>query len=130
MSGLVSGITGAAPIWNDIMSNLLKNKSPQPMTRPTDIIQKQVCSDTGFIPTSGNTCSTKLEYFIKGNEKNSGSVETKDAWVDKTTQDLPQKGQTENLELKNVTVYTDPTGDQYCITCPHPTPTPTQTPTR
>jgi hypothetical protein len=32
------------------------------------------------------------------------------------------------LELKNQTVYTDPTGDIYCISCPHPTPTPSPTP--
>jgi membrane peptidoglycan carboxypeptidase len=129
MSGLVSGITGAAPIWNDVMSNLLKNKPQQPLTRPTDIIQKQVCSDTGLFPTAGGACSTKLEYFIKGEERNSGSVETKDTWIDKTTQDLPKKGQTDNLDLKSETVYTDPTGDRYCLSCPHPTPTPTPTPT-
>jgi 1A family penicillin-binding protein len=131
MSGLVSGITGAAPIWNDIMSSLLKDKSQQPLTRPTDILQKQVCSDTGLFPTAGTgnaACSTKLEYFIKGEEKNSGSVETKDTWIDKTTQDLPKKGQTDNLDLKSETVYTDPTGDRYCLSCPHPTPTPTPTP--
>jgi len=134
MSGLVSGITGAAPIWNDIMSTLLKDKPQEPLTRPTDIVQKTVCSDTGLFPTSAAgaggaaTCPTKLEYFIKGDEKNSGLVETKDVWVDKTTQDLPKKGQTDNLELKNNTVYTDPTGDQYCLSCPHPTPTPTPLP--
>jgi len=33
MSGLVSGITGAAPIWNDIMSHLLEKKTPEPMPR-------------------------------------------------------------------------------------------------
>lgn len=132
MSGLVSGITGAAPIWNDIMSQILKGKPQAPLTRPTDIVQKQVCSDTGLFPTAGASggaaCPTRLEYFIKGDEKTSGSVETKDVWIDKTTQDLSKKGQTDNLDLKNETVYTDPTGDQYCLSCPHPTPTPTPTP--
>jgi 1A family penicillin-binding protein len=129
MSGLVSGITGAAPIWNDIMSGLLKGKQQEPLTRPSDIIQKNVCSDTGLIPGAGNNCPTRLEYFIKGQEKNSGTVEIKDTWVDKNTQDLPPKGQTDNLELKSETIYTDPTGDSYCMSCPHPTPTPTPTPT-
>ncbi len=129
MSGLASGITGAAPIWNDIMSTLLKSKPQEPLTRPADIEQIRVCSDTGFIARDGSTCPTRLEYFIKGDEKDSGKVETKDVWIDKTTQDLPKKGQTDNLDLKNETVYTDPTGDQYCLTCPHPSPTPTPTPT-
>ena len=53
MSGLVSGITGAAPIWNDIMSHLLKGKTPEPMSRPPGIVQKAFCSDTGLIPAAG-----------------------------------------------------------------------------
>ena len=129
MSGLVSGITGAAPIWNDIMTGLLKDKPQEPMTRPTNVIQKQVCSDTGLFPQAGiSTCPTRLEYFIKGTENSKQGISSNKVWVDKTTQDLPKKGQTDNLELKDETVFTDATGDQYCITCPHPTPTPTPGP--
>src|SRR5665811_2529445 len=43
MSGLVSGITGAAPIWNDIMSHVLKDKTPEPILQPPSVIQKNVC---------------------------------------------------------------------------------------
>lgn len=133
MSGLVSGITGAAPIWNDIMSELLKNKTPEPLLRPADVIQKQVCSDIGFFPsmTPGETtCPTRFEYFIKGTENQVwGKVATENVDVDKTTQDLPAKDQTINLENKSETIYTDPTGDRYCLSCPHPSPTPTPTPT-
>jgi len=127
MSGLVSGITGAAPIWNDIMSYLLKGKTPEAISRPPSVIQKQVCSDTGFFPSmaqGGVSCPTRFEYFIKGTENSSGKLSSEDVVIDKTTQDLPAKGQTDNLETKNVTIYTDPTGDKYCISCPHPTPTP------
>ncbi len=131
MSGLVSGITGAAPIWNDIMSYLLKGKTPEAISRPPSVIQKQVCSDTGFFPSmaqGGVSCPTRFEYFIKGTENSSGKLSTEDVVVDKATQDLPAKGQTDNLETKNATIYTDPTGDKYCISCPHPTPTPTPAP--
>ena len=66
MSGLVSGITGAAPIWNDIMSHLLKGKTPEPMSRPPGIIQKAVCSDTGlYRPCQrSNLCPTRFEYIL------------------------------------------------------------------
>ncbi|HUD09384.1 MAG TPA: transglycosylase domain-containing protein [Patescibacteria group bacterium] len=132
MSGLVSGITGAAPIWNDIMSNILKGRAPQPMSRPPGIIQKAVCSDTGLPTTvAGATCSTRFEYILKGTENTHGQITTGDTQVDKTTQDLPAKGQTDNLETKTETVYTDPTGDRFCMTCPHPSlisPTPTPAP--
>ncbi len=128
MGGLASGITGAAPIWNDIMSGLLKGNDPEPLTRPSDIVQKKVCSDTGLLPGAGDNCPTRLEYFIKGDERNYGKVETTNVWIDNATQDLAKKGQTDNIGLKSETVYTDPTGDEYCLSCPHPTPTPTPIP--
>jgi penicillin-binding protein 1C len=132
MSGLVSGITGAAPIWNDIMSHLLKDKPAEPMLRPADVIQKKVCSDTGLLPSTtsgGNTCPTRFEYYIKGTENQiSGNISTENVNVDKNTQDLAAKNQTDNIENKSETIYTDPTGDRYCLSCPHPSPTPTPTP--
>ncbi len=130
MSGLVSGITGAAPIWNDIMSHLLKDRTPEPLSRPTSIIQKSICSDTGALPPppgSGATCPTRFEYFIRGTEPTMGGPSSQDTWVDKNTQNLPAKGQTDNLESKSEVIYTDPAGDRYCLTCPHPTPSPTPT---
>ncbi|MEK7551364.1 MAG: transglycosylase domain-containing protein [Patescibacteria group bacterium] len=130
MSGVVSGVTGAAPIWNDIMSYLLKGKKPEAVSKPTDVVQKQVCSDTGALPPAegSGSCPTKLEYFIKGSEPKNKQPGTTQVWIDKTTQDLPKKGQTDNLELKDAVVYTDPTGDQYCLSCPHPTPEVSPTP--
>ena len=132
MSGLVSGITGAAPIWNDIMSHLLEGRAPEPISRPPGIIQKSVCSDTGLSTstTSNNaSCPTRFEYILKGTEATKGQITTGDTQVDKTTQDLPRKGQTDNLETKAETVYTDPTGDKFCLTCPHPSLMPSPTPT-
>jgi len=131
MSGLTSGITGAAPIWNDIMSHLLKDRTPEPISRPPGIIQKSICSDTGLLPPppgSGASCPTRFEYFIKGTEPTMGEPSAQDVMVDKNTQNLPAKGQTDNLESKSEVIYTDPTGDRYCLTCPHPTPTPPPAP--
>lgn len=51
---LASGITGAAPIWNKIMTMLLANTKNQPLQIPSDIVQK--------------TCLGKKEFFIRGNE--------------------------------------------------------------
>lgn len=130
MSGLASGITGAAPIWNDIMSHILKGKVPEPLSRPPGIIQKSVCSDTGLLPSATSSpCPTRFEYLLKGTENTHGQITTGDTQVDKTTQDLPAKGQTDNLESKTETVYIDPTGDRFCLTCPHPSLMPSPTPT-
>ena len=51
---LASGITGAAPIWHDIMSNLLSGKSSEKEPVPSGIITK--------------SCFGKIEFFIKGTE--------------------------------------------------------------
>jgi len=111
------------------MSELLKDKPQEALSRPANVIQKQVCSDTGFFPQAGGTCPTRLEYFIKGTERTSGTLALESVLIDKTTQDLAQKGQVDNTEPKEQTIFTDATGDKYCVSCPHPTPTPSPTPT-
>ncbi len=52
---LASGITGAAPIWHRIMTELLKNTQDKPLAIPADITTK---------PCFGG----KTEYFLKGTE--------------------------------------------------------------
>lgn len=125
MSGLVSGITGAAPIWHTLISHLLENKPDEVPQRPNTVIQKYVCSISGSIPQKEGACPTRAEYFIKGIEPNQVDPGTQKTWVDKTTQDLPKPGQTDNLEMKDHYLVTDPTGDKYCVDCPHPSPSPT-----
>lgn len=49
---LTSGITGAAPIWHDIMNNLLANKADVAFQRPDDVIE--------------NLASGKKDLAIKG----------------------------------------------------------------
>ena len=51
---LASGITGAAPIWNRIISSLLLNKPDIKIPLPDDVVE---------IPCNGRT-----EYFLKGTE--------------------------------------------------------------
>ena len=51
---LASGITGAAPIWNRIMNNLISSLPDEKLSQPEDIIQKN--------------CLGRNEYFIRGTE--------------------------------------------------------------
>lgn len=51
---LASGITGAAPIWNKIMKNLLSNKKNETQTIPVSVIQKP--------------CQGRDEFFLRGSE--------------------------------------------------------------
>lgn len=51
---LASGITGAAPIWHNIMANLVSSSSSNNIIVPPNVIQKD--------------CIGRKEYFIKGTE--------------------------------------------------------------
>lgn len=126
MNNLASGITGAAPIWKNIMTFLLTDKPQEPIQRPINIVQKRICSTSGLLPpTDGNSiCPTRFEYFIKGTEPKMTDRGIQKAWIDKTTNDLASPKQTENVEERDVALVKDPTGDSYCLTCPHPEPSP------
>lgn len=131
MGGLVSGITGAAPIWNRIMANLLKDKKPEWPKQPDDIVGANVCATSGLLPPpegTPNRCPTRFEYFLKGTVPKDTDASKQKVWIDKSTNDLAKAGQTDNVEEKEEFVVTDPTGDRYCLSCPHPNPTPTTAP--
>lgn len=68
MSKVASGITGAAPIWNKIMSYVLKlkGKKDEPPQKPDDVIAMQIDALGGGLPKAGQP--TRSEYFIKGTE--------------------------------------------------------------
>jgi 1A family penicillin-binding protein len=128
MSNIASGITGAAPIWHDIMTYLLKDKNPHPYSRPPGVIQKKICSLSGLVPPpdgTPNRCETRFEYFISGTEPIKVDDSTQTVSIDKSTQDLAKPGQTDNVEQKPEVVIKDATGENYCVTCPHAYATPT-----
>lgn len=129
MSGIVSGTTGAAPIWHDLMEKVLSGTAPQFPQKPGNVVGKHICTDTGQIaPAEGseNRCPTRFEYFIKGVENSHGKISRGKVFIDKATGDLAKQGQTDNVEEQEKTVITDLNGDSYCVDCPHPeAPTPT-----
>lgn len=126
MSGIVSGVTGAAPIWHEIMAHLLEGKPKEAQSKPDNVYGKTICSTSGLLP--GGDCPTRFEYFIKGTEPTRAEGGKQKVFIDKSTQDLAKPGQTDNVEEKEQIIVTDPTGDRYCLDCPHPellSPTPT-----
>ncbi|HET9946472.1 MAG TPA: penicillin-binding transpeptidase domain-containing protein, partial [Patescibacteria group bacterium] len=72
MSNVASGITGAAPIWNRIISYVLKGKNDEPPQKPDDVNAVTVDALFGGLPTAG--MPTRSEYFIKGTEPTSPST--------------------------------------------------------
>lgn len=64
---LVSGITGAAPIWNAVMTNLLKDKPADDFDQPVGLKPVKICASTGTLACA-NCKDVVTEYFIPGTE--------------------------------------------------------------
>lgn len=131
MSGIVSGVTGAAPIWHKIMENILEGKTITLQRQPFSVVEKFVCTPSGLLPPpegSADRCATRKEYFIRGTEPKLADKGRQKVFIDKTTGDLAKPGQTDNVEEKDEIIVSDPLQNRYCLTCPHPSPSPTPAP--
>lgn len=124
---LTSGITGAAPIWNKVMINVLKEQADLWPIKPDNVIGLQVCNDTGVVmnknPDGSQNCPSRFEYFIKGTEGKQISSPTKmQIPVTKDSDKQASSPTDPNVEMKEKTVMKDP-WSTYCLDCAHdPTP--------
>jgi 1A family penicillin-binding protein len=66
---LASGITGAAPIWNRIIKEYLKDKKDEPFIKPDNVLEMEIDAFGGGTPVDGQ--SKRKEFFIKGTEPTS-----------------------------------------------------------
>jgi hypothetical protein len=63
---IASGITGATPIWHDLMAELLKKYPDGIMSKPDKVKTVEIDSYLGGLPHNGDPKRT--EYFIEGTE--------------------------------------------------------------
>lgn len=115
---LVSGITGAAPIWNDIMSYVLKNREPKWQEKPLDVASAKVCA-TGFPPQEGNDCVTRYtELYWQKSQPSAVKLVKQQVWVDPATGQPPPPGIFEGeLKLEEHIYYQDPGSPLQCADC-------------
>ncbi|HZZ98329.1 MAG TPA: PBP1A family penicillin-binding protein [Candidatus Saccharimonadia bacterium] len=67
MSYVASGITGASPIWNTIMTGLLDPAHPNAFAQPADLVKVRICASTGTLPCAA--CPVQRdEMFLPGTE--------------------------------------------------------------
>ncbi|MEH2206360.1 MAG: penicillin-binding protein 1C [Nostoc sp.] len=65
----VSGVTGAAPLWNRIMLHLHEHQEPAAFPSPKGLVQLPVCAISGLRPTPDCT-SVVQEYFYPEDKSN------------------------------------------------------------
>ncbi len=63
---IASGITGASPIWHDIMTHVLQDKPDEQPEKPENVISLQIDALGGGLPHGGQP--NRAEYFVKGTE--------------------------------------------------------------
>ena len=132
MSGAVSGVSGASPIWNKVIKNVLDKTEKGIYDKeetghawpgqPDDISGKSICATDGLLPTgdAGNPgCPLRFEYFMEGTAPDKTTGQRMDLTIVNSTQqqagtDTPP----DQVSTQNRPVYLDPLGTIYCLDCP------------
>ncbi|MBI3620330.1 hypothetical protein HY214_04280, partial [Candidatus Roizmanbacteria bacterium] len=118
---LTSGITGAAPIWNRVMTYTLKDQPDLWPIKSDAIIGRTVCNDTGSPATKDadgkDSCPSHFEYFIKGTENFPGLAVKREV-VPVTADDKLAKPGDPGVEMKEKTILRD-RWSMYCVDCAH-----------
>lgn len=116
---LVSGVTGAAPIWHDLMSFILQDKESIWPDKPADVSQAAVCN-SGLPPAlNERSCAAgNQDLFWKESQPSLSKVIEKDIWIKPETGLPPAYGeQAEGLVLERHRLYQDPVTPLYCADC-------------
>jgi len=146
MSYLASGITGAAPIWHDIMQYILQDEETVWPEKPADVKIGNVCL-TGMPPQAGlgsllistgdnetsvstvNTdtdpvasCESKgQELYWESSKPSYSGTFRKEYWIRAETGLPPAEGEeATDLNLEEHAFYYDPLTKLYCADCARP----------
>jgi len=123
MSAVASGVTGASPIWNKIITYALKNYPQHWPTQPADVVGTSVCSLSGLkVPQNPDPgCTPRYEYFLTGTVPPFDGGSRRDIPIFKPTntpatpkQQLESPGEIEN---QNHAVIFDGLGLPLCLDC-------------
>ncbi len=124
MNAVASGVTGASPIWNKVISQALKNAPQRWPVQPPDVIGTLVCSLSGLkAPDNSNpSCSPRYEYFLKGtipppqtDDLRRDIAIFRPTQAPATTQQIAQSP--DQIETQNHAVISDPLGTLLCLDC-------------
>ncbi len=67
MSRVASGMTGASPVWHNLITTLLSDKDRQKWEKPDNVVEEQICQTTATLPCE-NCPQITNEYFLAGSQ--------------------------------------------------------------
>lgn len=123
MSNVASGVTGASPIWNRIITQALKNYPQNRPPQPVDVVGTQICNISGLrAPSDPGICPSHYEYFL--------TLTVPSVQSDHLRRDIPIfrptqtpattkqiTDQPSDIETQNHTVVFDALGTMLCLDC-------------
>jgi membrane carboxypeptidase/penicillin-binding protein PbpC len=63
----ISGVSGAGPIWHEVMLAAHRGLPPRPFARPDGIVELTICAEGGLLPAP-DCPAMRLERFITGTQ--------------------------------------------------------------
>ncbi|HMA35912.1 MAG TPA: transglycosylase domain-containing protein, partial [Chloroflexia bacterium] len=79
-----TGVTGAAPIWHDVMESIHQGRPARWLARPPDIRQVEICARSGLVP--GPACHERVqEWFVDGTVPTATDTWQQDVAVDNSS---------------------------------------------
>ena len=63
----VSGVTGAAPLWNRIVRHLAERRAPPAFAPPSGYVRRPMCATTGVRPT--RDCTSVVAEWLDGRDR-------------------------------------------------------------
>ncbi|MCL5997354.1 MAG: transglycosylase domain-containing protein [Chloroflexi bacterium] len=90
MDRSVTGLSGAAPIWHDVMDYLHQDKPLREFERPDGLVERAVCQIDG-LQTNG-VCPAVTELFIEGTEPTQQSTIVQKFPINKETNRIAVAG--------------------------------------
>lgn len=132
MSGAVSGVSGASPIWNEIMKAVLDKTEEGAYNsadeghawphQPSDVVGANICATIGILPTGPEGdpgCPTRFEYFKAGTVPTFIDFGHRDVLINKLTGQLAGPDDpADQVETQGKNVVVDPLGTVVCLDCP------------
>lgn len=135
MSGAVSGVSGASPIWNRIIKMALdkseegfynkEDKGHAWPQQPENVVGAKICATDGLMPSGPEDnpgCPLRFEYFLEGTVPKITTGQRADILVFKDTHMMVNDPKTppEQTTTENHPIVKDPLGTIYCLDCPTP----------
>ncbi len=118
MNYLASGIVGAAPMFNDLMTHILQDTESIWQEKPSDVQSGGICAH-GMPPEySSESCQIlRTDLFWTKSKPSAASIKEEAIWIDPATGFPPEDEEAEGLEAHTKTLVQDPVSTRYCLDC-------------